>query len=300
MSEPEWGDFKFILALGRGGSVAGAARILGVDSSTVSRRLAAVEEAIGSILIIRGGRDFCLTAQGKEAFAAAENMETIVGVALSHIRAAKTEIEGLVRISCVPGLMEFLIPLQTSVATRFPRLRVEVTSAFQIVDLAKGDADIALRMSPPSSPDLIGKKAFEFGMGLYASKKYVAEYGLLESLDDLQHHKIVHYSNAFSHIPTFSWIEKYLKPSESVLRADGPDMALNLVRSGGGIGIVDCYRADKSADVVRAFPEPFKQIPGWIVYHESLRNTGRIKAIVDMLVEFLAQNQAVLSGKASY
>lgn len=297
MSEPEWGDFKIILALGRGGSVAGAARILGVDSSTVSRRLTAVEEAIGSILIIRGGRDFCLTAQGKQAFAAAENMEVTVGTALNNIRAAKTEIEGLVRISCVPGLMEFLIPLQNNLAARYQKLRVEVTSAFQIVDLVKGEADIALRMSAPTSPDLIGKKSFEFGMGLYASKDYVAQFGLPSCLDELQHHKIVHYSSAFSNIPAFNWLEQYVKSNESVLRADGPDMALNLVRSNGGIGIVDCYRADKSPDVVRVFPEPFAQVPGWIVYHESLRNTGRIQAIVEMLVEFLTLNQAVLSGK---
>ena len=299
MAEPEWSDFKIILALGRGGSVAGAARILGVDSSTVSRRLAAAEEALGSVLIVRGGRDFCLTAEGRTAFAAAENMEATISSAMNTIRAAKTEREGLVRISCVPGLAEFFIPFQDRVEQLHPKLHFEITAAFQPADLARGEADIALRIGEPKAPDLIGKKSFEVGLRLYTSKTYAAQHGLPRNLEDLQNHRIVHYVKVYSHIPHFNWIEKYFRPDTSILRTEGTDKAFNLIRSGGGIGIVDCYRAEQSSDVIAVLPEHVVQAPGWIVYHESQRNTVRIKEAVNMLAEFLKENQAKLSGRQS-
>ena len=118
MSEAEWSDFKFVLALGRGGSIAGAARLLGVDNSTVSRRLAAVETALGASLIIRGGGEFAFTAEGKLAIAAAEAMEVSAASAASSIRAAKTKLEGQVRISCIPTMLRILMPFQAMVAEK--------------------------------------------------------------------------------------------------------------------------------------------------------------------------------------
>jgi hypothetical protein len=94
VAAPEWGDFKIVLALGRGGSVAAAGRLLEIDSSTVSRKLTAMEEALGAILVIRNGREFCLTAEGKEAFAAAEAIEGTIVRATAAIHAAKTHLEG--------------------------------------------------------------------------------------------------------------------------------------------------------------------------------------------------------------
>ena len=99
MAAPEWGDFKIVLALGRGGSVAAAGRLLEIDSSTVSRKLTAIEEALGAILVIRSGREFCLTAEGKEAFAAAEAIEATIVRAAAAIHAVKTHLEGVVKIS---------------------------------------------------------------------------------------------------------------------------------------------------------------------------------------------------------
>ena len=114
MVEIDWGDFKVLLALSRGGSVAGAARLLGVDSSTISRRLAAMEQAVGACLVLRGGRDFAFTAEGKTALSAAEAMETMVVSAVTTIHSAKTAIEGVVRISSVPSLIRLLMPLVTT------------------------------------------------------------------------------------------------------------------------------------------------------------------------------------------
>lgn len=191
MSEAEWSDFKLVLALGRGGSIAGAARLLGVDNSTVSRRLAAVEIALGACLIVRGGREFSFTPEGKAALAAAEAMEASVASAASSIRAAKVEIEGVVRISCVPSIVRALMPFPATVKERHPMLTVELDSASRIVDLAKGDADVAIRMVKPTEADVIAKPGYELGLGLYASKAYLARRGEPKTSAELRHHEWV-------------------------------------------------------------------------------------------------------------
>src|SRR5512140_2468457 len=100
--EPEWSDLKVLLAVARARSIAGAARALGVDQSTVSRRLTAIEDAVGAALVVRG-RELALTAEGGLLHAAAERVEAIVADAAVALRAAKDEVTGTARISCPPG-----------------------------------------------------------------------------------------------------------------------------------------------------------------------------------------------------
>src|SRR5436189_3806137 len=100
---PEWSDFRILLALSRAGSVAGAAKELGVDASTVSRRLTALEEGVGTRLVLRGGRELSWTAEGRAALAGAEAMEATVGEVLRECREAKLQAAGAVRVSVPPG-----------------------------------------------------------------------------------------------------------------------------------------------------------------------------------------------------
>jgi DNA-binding transcriptional LysR family regulator len=296
MPEIEWTDYRVLLALSEGGSVAGAARVLGIDSSTVSRRLAAAEEALGAILIIRGGRDFIFTAEGKAALEAAKGMQILAVSAASFIRAAKTEVEGLVRISCVPGLAGPLLAFQAAVEAKYPKLHVEVSADFHRADLTKGEADIALRMAKPQEPDLIAKQCFEIGLTVYAAKSYVARYGLPATQADLKNHKIILYTKRFADLPQFNWIERYAGANAHTMRADGPDMMLGLVSSGSGIGIID-FHGDGNPNLVRVFPEPSSFRQGWLVYHASVRNTARVKAVVEMLTAFLREQAPLLSGR---
>lgn len=163
LADPEWSDLRFLLAIEAGGSMAGAARILGVDQSTVSRRLSALEQAFGAVLVIRGGRDFAFTQDGKVALDTARAMQAMAQAAQASIRAARTGVEGRVRVSAVPGIVAFLAPFQAQLAREHPGLAVEVASDMARIDLARGEADIALRMRQPVEPDLIARQVFEIG-----------------------------------------------------------------------------------------------------------------------------------------
>src|SRR4029077_74828 len=221
-----------MLAVSRGGSIAGAARVLGVDSSTVSRRLAALEQAVGASLVIRGGRDFALTADGKAAVAAAERIASIVTTTTTSIRAAKKEIDGVVRVNVVPSIVRPLTPLLSLTAQRYPKLSIELTAGYRVIDLAKGEADIAIRMVRPTEIDLIAKRAFEMGYCVYASKAFVTSHGMPKTYEELSQHRLIQYVETMLHLPWFQWIETYSNKGSHATRVDSTEMAVGLVSSG--------------------------------------------------------------------
>jgi DNA-binding transcriptional LysR family regulator len=299
LKEAEWSDFKILLALSRGGSVAGAARLLGLDSSTVSRRLAVVEEAIGACLVLRGGREFSFTAEGKAAIVAAEKIEQAVTQATSSIRATKTEIAGTVRISCVPSLLRVLLQLPELAAEKHPRLRLEINAAYRVVDLGKGEADIAIRMVRPTEIDVVAKRVVDMGWAIYASKSYLAKHGRPNSPDALRGHHLVPYIEDMLHMPWFSWIEQFRNHSAPTARVDSTEMALSVIMAGGGIGCLPCVTGDSAHDLVRIFPEPVAHNTAWIVYHESLRDSARIRFVADLLIACTEERRILLSGSST-
>jgi DNA-binding transcriptional LysR family regulator len=299
MSAPEWNDFRVILALGRAGSVAGAARILDIDGSTVSRRLAAVEQAMGAVLIVRGGREFAFTAAGRAALAAAEAMESAVSDAAAAVRHAGTDLQGIVRIACPPVGIAFLSGFQDRVSQKYPGLGVELLSGRAPVDLARGEADIAIRAVRPSDIDLVVARTFDLGTCVYAATSYLSAHGHPSTLAEVSGHKLVRYANAFLHLAPFNWIEQFADPAVPAVRVDSIDMARSMIAAGDGIGVLYCVVGDATKGVVRVFEEPIDQLPFSIVYHESLRGSARLRAVLDLLIAYHMEGRNILSGRRS-
>ena len=298
MSEPDWSDFKVVLALGRGGSVAAAARILNVDGSTVSRRLAAAEAAMGAVLIVRGGREFAFTAEGKAALAAAEAMDAAVTTAAASVRATRADLAGFVRISMTPSLFHFLTPFPALVSEKHPGLLVEISSSREVINLAKGEADIALRVGRPTDLDLIVGYTFGMGMALYAAKGYLDSHGRPTSAEDLHQHKLVLYSTKFSAQPFAEWLNRFADPAKPYMSVDSVDTAHTMIAAGHGIGVLWCCHADAFSDMERVLPDPIHTTSVHTIWHASLRGSARLKAVVDMLTAHLIKKRATLQGTA--
>src|SRR5450631_2339702 len=271
MPDPEWSDIRFILALGRIGSVAGAARTLSVDDSTVSRRLAAVEKTFGAVLIVRGGSKFAFTAEGKAVLAAAEAMEAAVQAAAAAVRTAKTELEGVIKISCAPSALHFLVPFPEEVKKLHPDLHVELMSTREVIDLAKGDADIALRGVRPTDLDVVVRHQFEWGFAAYAAASYLREHGHPASVAELGAHQLVRYDDSFRRASFATWIEPFVSKTTPNIRVDSVDMAQVMIAAGRGIGVLPAVQGDADPRISRVFPEVVEMLHGWIVYHESSR-----------------------------
>jgi len=293
----EWSDFKVLLALHRAGSVAGAARLLQVDNSTVSRRLAALEEAVEAKLLIRGGREFTWTTAGRTLIEAGEAMEAAATAALRVVRTAKVELSGTVRISvppgCVPVLRGRVLP---ALRQAHPSLRVELDGGFQRVDLAKGEADIAVRMMRPEEPDLVACGPFACGWFAYASASYLEARGCPESFDALASHSLVLYIEALHRVSPLRWMEAYRGEARELMRVDNLEVACQAIAAGGGIAVLPCVIADAVPELRRVFPERVAVNSGWVVFHEAARDTSRVRVVAEALKDFFRSNEAMFSG----
>jgi DNA-binding transcriptional LysR family regulator len=294
--EPDWSDFRVLLALGRAGSVAGAARHLGVDSSTVSRRLAAAEKAFEAVLIVRDAGTFALTTEGAAAFAAAEAMEAAVGTARATIRNARNALAGIVRIACPPVAIGYLAGFPEMVAMAHPGLGVELLSGRAPVDLAKGEADISIRAVRPTDMDLVVAHGFQLGSGVYAARSYLEAHGRPATLAEIAGHRLVRYADVFLHLPAFAWIEQFAEPGAPTVRIDNTDLAQRMIATGAGIGVLFCVSGDADDRLVRVFDEPIDRIGVNIVYHQSMRGSVRVRAVLDHLIRFHVENRRRLSG----
>ncbi len=296
MADLDWGDLKILLALSRGGSVAGASRLLGVDSSTVSRRLSAAEESLGAVLVLRGGREFRFTAEGQTALRVAETIETSILSATASIKAAKQTIEGKVRVTSVGSFFHVLNPLCGIVQQKHPNLHVEISDTDHIVNLAAGEADIGLRFTAPKGPDLISRKVFDLGWHVYASKDYAAQYGLPKTAEELRDHRLILYTETRHHLFAFAWMEQFKSSSDRYSRVNSTSVALRAVLSGTGIVALPAYEEAEHLSLTRVFPEPFHFQAAYIVYHESQRDSARIRVVVDELIAYLETKKSLLSG----
>ena len=296
-AEPDWNDFRVILALGRAGSVAGAAQLLKVDPSTVSRRLAAAEAAFGTVLVVREAREFSLTSEGKSAFAAAEAMEAAADRARAEVRDARGSLDGVVRIACPPVAIRYLEGFPETVASHHPKLGVELLSGRAPVNLSKGEADISIRAVRPTDMDLAVAHSFGLGSGVFAAKSYIEAHGRPATPQDIAAHAIVRYAEAFLHMPPFAWIEQFADPGGSGVRVDNIDMAQHRIASGSGIGVLYCIAGDADDRLFRLFDEPIDVIDMNIVYHQSMRGSARVRAVLDLLIAFHIECRAALVGR---
>jgi len=294
---PEWSDFKVLLALARGGSVAGAARELQVDHSTISRRLTALEEAVGAKLLIRGGREFSWTPEGRTVLEAAEAMEASTVAALRSVRASKEDVEGNVRVSVAPAfvqpLMRQMIP---ALRQAHPLLNVELGGVYTRANLAKGEADIAVRMARPEEPDLVARRAFDCGWFVYAAATYLAAHGRPATFDELHRHELVLYAEIMHNAPPMRWMEAYKGKAHATSRTDSVETACQAILADGGIAVLPAFIGDPLPDLQRVFAQRVAVNTGWVVCHECVRDASRVRVVADALVEFFRSHEAIFLG----
>jgi DNA-binding transcriptional LysR family regulator len=293
--EPDWSDLKIILAVARARSVAGAARSLGVDQSTVSRRLAALEESVGAALVVRGGRELALTAEGRLLLSAAERVETIVGEASAALRAAKDELSGTVRLTCPPGFTLHVMLALKAARERHPSLKCEVSGDYRTLDLAKGESDVAVRAYRPTGPDLVVRKLADTGWKVYASKAYQAARGLPKSIAELPAHALVTFPVTMHSVGGLKWMDDHKGDATEVVRVDNIELAVQVVASGGGIGALPAFIGSSRAELVPVFDEIVFSNAAYCVFHESARDTARVRAVADALGSYFEANASTFA-----
>lgn len=194
MERFDWDDLRFFLAVARSGRLTAAARRLGADHATVSRRITSLEESLKAKLFERRPQGYALTGHGEQLLAKAESMETEALAIQSEIGGADMALSGTVRIGAPDGFgSTFLAPRFASLGKAYPGLELQLIAMPRLLSLSKREADVAITLAPPKEGKVVARKLCDYRLGLYASQDYLDAMPKVTAAEDLFAHRIVGY-----------------------------------------------------------------------------------------------------------
>lgn len=288
----DWNDLRHFLAAARAGSTLGAAKRLGVNQSTVARRLDAMETACGVRLFDRDRNGATLTEAGRDmlphAEAAEKAMETVEHRAGAHRRG----MAGVIRLTCSELMATIgIIPAMGEFRRLYPDIRVELVLTDTFLDLEKGEADVAIRASfGLEASNLIARKLRDEYWGVYCTHSYAESHGMPASVADLPNHAIIESEGSMERLPPNVWLREQAGPSAVVaIRCSSLHNVLNAVLADLGVAALPSGLGDRYPELRHCVPIPFDGSPGiWIMTTAELRNTPRIRAFMDFITPHLA------------
>lgn len=286
----QWDDVRFFLAVSRNRSLSAAARALRVDHATVGRRIGALEEQLGSKLFDRTPDGFTLTAAGQAILSQCEGMESAAASVDRLVAGHDARLSGLVRIATTEGLADaIIIPALATLTVAHPQLQVEVMADLRALNIARRQADIAVRFSRPTDADLICRKLCDCEFAPYASRAYLAARGVPKRSTGLAAHTSVSYLGAPS------WFSEALAGARVALFSNSPFVQMSAVVAGIGIGMMPCFFGDGHAELQRlSFADPPMLRPVWMIVHRDLRRVARIRLIANAIAERFEANRRLL------
>jgi DNA-binding transcriptional LysR family regulator len=300
MSDPNhklsWDDLRIIRAVGKNGALAPAAEMLGVNSSTIARRLSKVEEILGVTLFDRYRTGYATTAEGEELIALAERVELDV---VSVTRRVSRHVQGQVgdlRVTTSDSLLlHFLTPMIADFKARNPAIRVEVIVGNSPLNLARGESDIAVRATERPPENLFGRKVANIAWAPYV--------GLPNSVssspgtDTLYDRQWVSYSGKLSRLKAFNFVEERVDHDNIAYRTDSIAGAAAAIAAGLGIGYLPCMLGDLSPDLVRVGAvEPELNDELWVLTHPDIRKSGRVCAFITYCIEAISKKRDLVEG----
>lgn len=279
-----WDDVRFFLAVHRAGTLARAAESLRVDATTVGRRLSQLEEELGARLFERQPRGFVLTGAGRRLLPRAEGIEREALAVTRDIAGEDRKLEGSVRLTATEMLTtRFIAPFLVRFHARHPGIALDLVCTNRDVDLARGEADIALRLSRPRQDDLVVKKLLSIELALYASHDYVARVGM-PSADELGSHRFIRFADTPAFARENAWLSQYTRAAQVVMRSDSVSSIVSAAVGSLGIALLPVHVGDHEAGLVRT-PLPGSPEPRvvWQAVHRDLSRVARIRAVLDFL-----------------
>ncbi len=296
----DWTGMRDFLAVAEDGSLSAASKRLFVSQPTVGRRIAQLEERLGTPLFIRTPKGLNLTDTGELILDHARRMEEEAHAVERLVTGQEVSLSGTVRISTVEAIgAEWLVQNMLPFRALSPDITLEIHIDSNNVDLLRGEADIAIRLLQPGQADLISKKVATMASGMYASREYLDRKGTPTSIDDLPGHDFV--------LPSLKLIEDIQSlvripidhHSNTVFRSNSFVALLNATRFGYGIGVHTPLYAQYCPDLVRLLPDvTVIEMDVFMVMHPDLRRSARIRAVWEYLGDLFKKNCALLAGEA--
>jgi DNA-binding transcriptional LysR family regulator len=264
--------------------------VAGVDQATVGRRVVALEHTLGATLFLRTSEGYVLTPAGENALRSAEEMEKSANALVRQAQGADGRLAGEVKVTTTDSLaLEFIIPAIAQLHAEHPNVQVMLNTSTQMLNLARREADIAIRNKKPENPDLVARRLARWPVGLFASSAYLERRREPEPDERFAGHDLVMYHPYLSAnvVPTLVGIP--IDAGRLVAAVNSSLMLRTMIRTGTAIGEVPVPLAEREG-LVRIWPE--RERAGgyevWLVTHQDLRHTARVRAMIETIVESFA------------
>lgn len=297
----DWNDLRAFLAVARGGSTLAAAKALGVNQTTVARRIEALEAAMGLKLVERGQAGSRPTEAGETLLAEAERVERAVEAFETRAGAYRRGLAGSVRVTCNESVANVIVtPAIPEFRRLYPEVSVEVLITDRILDLAAGEADVAVRGTERLAGDgLVARKLAAFEFALYCSRDYAARRGQ-PTLETLGAHALVAGADEVAHIPGMQWMLSRAPGAHIACRSNSMTNLVQAVRAGLGVGPIACITGDVDPQLIRCHG-PIEGALGhtWLVTREELKDVPRVRAFVDFLAPYATALRRSLEDQAA-
>lgn len=283
----DWTQARAFLAAVRCGTLTGAARDLGVTQPTLGRQVAGFEERLGLLLFDRVGRSIVLTEQGRSVATILEPMQSAFDQLALFVDAQRDAIDGSIKLTASDVMSAYILPgILRELQRSAPNLFVDVVASNDVQDLVRREADIAIRHSRPTQPDLIARKVAQTTAGIYAAPRYLSAHGVPKRLEDLTYHRFVGFGDLEITLDFLKAMDLGidLEARNFSIASDNGVVAWEYARQGFGLA----FMAD---DIGAVFPEmvrldfelPQIEFPTWLVAHRELHSNAKIRFVFDTL-----------------
>ncbi|WP_019172390.1 LysR family transcriptional regulator [Pseudaminobacter salicylatoxidans] len=289
-----WDDVRIFLAVARAGQILGAARRLELNHATVSRRIAALEEALKTKLFRRLTTGSELTPAGERFLDVAERMEADMIAARAEIAGEGDEVSGAVRIGAPDGIgVAFLAPRLGALTAQHKELKIQLVPVPRSFSLSRREADIAITVERPTEGRLVAGKLVDYTLGLFASRGYAGQHGLPKTPGELSDHRLVGYVPDLVVSPSLDYAAEFSPNWNASFAISSSLGQVEAVCAGAGIGILHTFIARSRSELV---PVPaIKPIRRayWLVYHESMRPLRRIQTVAGYITRAVEREKAL-------
>ena len=296
-----WDDLRYFLELARRGRLVSAAQQIGVDHTTVSRRITALEEALDTRLFDRTPRGYQLTKAGQALLPHAEAMEAQSVSLYQDVSGEDATLTGTVRMAATEGLaIEFLSRHMDKFQERHPGITIQLVASTPPLNLSRREADLAITLSRPVTGRLVAWKLADYALGLYGARSYLDHHPPITQVDDLKDHDFIWYIEDLVTLPQLRFIDELVREPDFAFQSTSVIAHFNAAMSGLGLALLHRFAADPEPTLVHLLEEKIDiRREFWLVVHEDLRHVARVEAVCDFLTELMKEHQPALLGQTA-
>jgi DNA-binding transcriptional LysR family regulator len=285
-----WNDFLYVLAVVETGSALRAAERLGVNQATVLRRLDAIEAATGAQFFERTRSGLKPTEMGRLAAETAERIEQETQVFEKALAARRRSLAGSVRLTTSIGLADRLVlPGMRTFQSLYPSITVELLVADERLDIARGDADVALRAgSTPEGAGVVARRLPDVDWTIYCSRAYAAERGAPADRARIRGHEIVGLDGHVARLPAWQWLKESVPDAAVRFRSNSLVNMVSNLKAGLGVGPLPTLTGDAEPELMRCFPPPPElRSELWLIVREAIKTQPQVRALAEFLASYI-------------